>query len=216
MIDSDTTHALTSSVLVLNRTYLAVHVVNVRRAFCMLYREQAEVIDCDDGRFANYDFEAWLTVNDLSNERDLSVREEEVIDDWVQAVNFRIRVPRVIRLLKYDRVPTRTLRFNRRNLFARDSHRCQYCGFHAPLPQLSVDHVVPRSQGGRTNWENVVCCCLTCNTRKGGRTPQQARMQLLKKPVKPRFNPLLARKLDNPRYRSWRAFLAAAGLAGES
>lgn len=216
MIDSETTHALTSSVLVLNRTYLAVHVVNVRRAFCMLYREQAEVIDCDDGRFANYDFEAWLSVDSLSDGKDPTDREDEPTIDWVQAVNFRIRVPRVIRLLQYDRVPTRTLRFNRRNLFARDSHRCQYCGCNAPLPQLSVDHVVPRSQGGRTTWENVVCCCLTCNTRKGGRTPQQARMQLLKKPVRPRFNPLLARKLDHPRYRAWRTFLAAAGLAGES
>ena len=209
MIDSENGHALSASVLVLNRAYRAVHVVNVRRAFCMLYRDLAEVIDCDDDQFANYDFDSWLGLDQL----DLFPPSAEV--EWVQSVNFRIRVPRVIRLLRYDRVPNHTLRFNRRNLFARDAHRCQYCGSTAPMHQLSVDHVIPRSQGGRTTWENVVCCCVGCKTRKGGRTPHQARMQLLKRPVKPRFNPLLVRKLENPRYRSWRAFLVAAGMSGE-
>ena len=206
MIDSDNGHSLAASVLVLNRAYLAVHVVNVRRAFCLIYRALAEVIDCSDGQFANYDFESWRMYSDLREQ-------ESEHTEWVRSVSFEIQVPRVIRLLRYDRVPKHSLRFNRRNLFARDSHRCQYCGHHAPMPQLSIDHVVPRSQGGRTTWENVVCCCTRCNTKKGGRTPQQANMHLLRKPVKPRFNPMLTRKLENPKYESWRAFLRAAGYA---
>jgi 5-methylcytosine-specific restriction endonuclease McrA len=202
MIDSDNGHALSASVLVLNRAYLAVHVVNVRRAFCLVFRSLAEIIDCAGGQFANYDFESWQLLSGL--------RLTEVDDqtEWVRAVSFRIEVPRVIRLLRYDRMPAHTLRFNRRNLFARDGHCCQYCGQHGPVHQLSIDHVVPRSQGGRTTWENVVCCCMRCNTKKGGRTPHQARMQLLRKPAKPRFNPLLTRKLDNPKYQIWRTFVS--------
>ena len=193
--------ALSTSVLVLNRAFLAVHVVNVRRAFGLIFRDLAEVIDIDDGHFANYNFDSWLVISDLR-----SVEERE-FDDWIRSVNFLVQVPRVIRLLNFDRVPKQTLRFNRRNLFARDGHRCQYCGKNAPPQQLSMDHVVPRSRGGQTTWENIVCCCVKCNTRKGGRTPKEARMQLLKTPSKPRYNPLLAQKLNNPKYESWRTFL---------
>ena len=83
------------------------------------------------------------------------------------------------------------------------------------MNQLSLDHVIPRSRGGGTTWENTVCCCLSCNTRKGSRTPKEARMKLLSHPRKPRFNPLLARKLDNPKYECWRTFLKAAGYSVE-
>ena len=196
------TSSLLASVLVLNRYYLAVHVVNIRRAFGLLYRELAEVIDLDDGQYANYDFGSWVEMSELRAD------EKQPDDDWIHAVRFEIQVPRVIRLLRYDRVPRHTLRFSRRNLFARDKHCCQYCDRSLPPSQLSIDHVVPRSRGGKTTWENVVCCCVDCNTRKGGRTPQEARMKLSQLPRKPRHNPLLALKLNNPKYQSWRTFLA--------
>jgi 5-methylcytosine-specific restriction endonuclease McrA len=194
---------LLSSVLVLNRGYSAVHIVNVRRAFGLLYRQLAEVLDVENGQYANYDFSTWLEISEVRAD------EQSPIDDWIQAVNFRVRVPRVIRLLLYDRVPKHTLRFNRRNLFARDEHCCQYCGRNLPNNQLSMDHVIPKSRGGDTTWENVVCCCVTCNTRKGGRTPQEARMKLIRKPRKPPQSPLLALKLSNPKYATWRAFLGS-------
>jgi 5-methylcytosine-specific restriction endonuclease McrA len=197
---TDSKRGLTANVLVLNRLYMAIHVVGVRRAFCLLYRDLAEVIHVNNGQFSNYDFESWQ----LSSEINSGDKTDD--QDWIRAVTFELQVPRVIRLLRYDRVPRYSLRFSRRNLFARDNHSCQYCGKAAPTNQLSLDHVMPRSRGGPTTWENVVCCCLECNTRKGGRTPKEARMKLLNKPAKPRFNPLLARKLDNPRYRTWRTF----------
>jgi 5-methylcytosine-specific restriction endonuclease McrA len=202
-------YSLSSSVLVLNRFYLAVHVINVRRAFGLLYRELAEVLDIEDGQYANYDFSTWLEVSELRAE------EKGPHDDWVRSVSYEVQVPRVIRLLRYDRVPRTTLRFNRRNLFARDGHRCQYCGNTPPSQQLSLDHVVPRSRGGDTTWENVVCCCLRCNTRKGGRTPQEARMSLLRPPARPTQSPLLAMKLSNPKYATWRAFLSTPSSACE-
>jgi 5-methylcytosine-specific restriction endonuclease McrA len=198
---TDRKRGLTASVLVLNRLYMAVHVVGVRRAFCLLYRELAEVIHMENGQFANYDFESWQ----LSSE--ISANDKTTEQDWIRAVAFELQVPRIIRLLRYDRVPRYSLRFSRRNLFARDNHSCQYCGKSAPASQLSLDHVMPRSRGGPTTWENVVCCCVECNTRKGGRTPKEARMRLLSKPAKPRFNPLLARKLNNPKYRTWHTFV---------
>lgn len=192
---------LCSHVLVLNRYYLAAHVVNVRRAFGLLYRQLAEVLDVEDGHWANYDFGTWVEISLLRAE------EKSPQQDWIRSVNFEIQVPRVIRLLRYDKSPRRTLRFNRRNVFARDDHCCQYCGKSFPASELSMDHVVPRSRGGQTTWENVVCCCLKCNARKGGRTPQEARMSLLQPPKTPTQSPLLAHRLNNPKYATWRYFL---------
>ncbi|HEX3871258.1 MAG TPA: HNH endonuclease [Pirellulales bacterium] len=194
--------ALSSSVLVLNRFYMAVHVVNVRRAFTLLFRELAEVVHLEEqGQFANYNFESWREISELK------ANFKEPHQDWIRAVNFEIQVPRVIRLLTYDRLPKQVVRFNRRNIFARDGNRCQYCGRRFPTSELSLDHVIPRSRGGQTTWENIVCSCVKCNVRKGGRTPTEAHMHLIKSPVKPKRSPLLSMKLGNPKYESWKTFL---------
>jgi 5-methylcytosine-specific restriction endonuclease McrA len=183
---------------------MAIHVINVRRAFGLMLRELAEVIHIEDGHYANYDFQSW---RDLSEAR---ANFREPSDDWVRSVNFEIQVPRVIRLLFYDRMPRQKLRLNRRNIFARDGNRCQYCGKNFPSSELSFDHVVPRSRGGETTWENIVCACVACNVKKGGRTPKEANMKLIRPPVRPKHSPLLAIKLGNPKYESWRSFVANA------
>jgi 5-methylcytosine-specific restriction endonuclease McrA len=194
--------ALSASVLVLNRFYMAVHVINVRRAFTLLFRELAEVVHLEEqGQFANYNFESWREISELK----ASFKEPH--QDWIRAVNFEIQVPRVIRLLTYDRLPKQVVRFNRRNIFARDGNKCQYCGRRFPTSELSLDHVIPRSRGGQTTWENIVCSCVKCNVRKGGRTPHEAHMHLIKSPVKPKRSPLLSMKLGNPKYESWKTFL---------
>ncbi len=198
---------LHASVLVLNRLYMAIHVVGVPRAFGLLYRDRAEVIHLEEGRFANHDFGSWRAVSELRCDA------KQPLEDWIQAVNFEIQVPRVIRLLRYDAMPRQKLHLNRRGVLARDEHRCQYCGDRFPLPQLSLDHVVPRSRGGQTTWENVVCACLRCNVRKGGHTPQEARMLLVRPPVKPRRNPSLLLKLANPKYEVWKTWLNGADWA---
>jgi len=195
---------LAASVLVLNRLYLAVHVIGVRRAFGLLCRDVAEVIHLEGGTFANYDFQSWREISELRAE------EKQPDEDWIRAVHFEIQVPRVIRLLWYDRLPKRSLRLNRQTVLARDEHRCQYCGRRMPNSQLSMDHVIPRSRGGQTTWENVVCACLACNVKKGGRTPREARMTLIRKPVRPKRSPLLLLKLSNPKYHSWKTWLDGA------
>jgi 5-methylcytosine-specific restriction endonuclease McrA len=199
-----TPSALNSSVLVLNRQYMAVHVVDVRRAFVLLLQQLAEVIHIEDGQYSNHDFDSWREISELK------AQFKEPHDDWIRSVNFEIQVPRVVRLLHFDRVPRQRVRLNRRNIFARDENKCQYCGKRFPTTELSLDHVVPSCRGGETTWENIVCACVKCNVRKGGRTPHEAGLKLFRKPVRPKRSPMLTVKLGNPKYASWKAFLDAA------
>jgi 5-methylcytosine-specific restriction endonuclease McrA len=182
-----------------------VHITNVRRAITLLFRELAEVVHVEDGHYGAYSFDSWRELSEM--EASLGAGREH---DWIRGVGFQLRAPRVIRLMECDRGPRQGLRFNRRNVFARDGNRCQYCGRNYPTSELSLDHVMPRSRGGDTSWENIVCACVACNVRKGGRTPQEARMQLIRQPVKPKRSPLLAIKLGNPKYASWKSFVDRA------
>jgi 5-methylcytosine-specific restriction endonuclease McrA len=195
---------LDASVLVLNKLFMAVHVISVRRAFVLLCKEMAEVVSLEDGQFTTYDFSTWREVSEYRL-KNFQYRGEE--DDWVRTASTQIQVPRVVRLLDYEKVPRHTVKFNRRNIFARDNNQCQFCGKRFPTNELSLDHVVPRSQGGQSTWENIVCACIDCNVRKGGRTPKQAHMSLIRKPDKPKRSPLLNLKLTSKKYQSWRTFL---------
>jgi len=197
--------ALDASVLVLNKTFVAVHIISVRRAFCLLCKDLAEVVSLDDGQYNTYDFASW---SELSAYRAANFRKEE--HDWVRTPTSVIQAPRVIRLLSYDKLPKQTVKFNRRNIFARDHNQCQYCGKKFPTSELSLDHVIPRAQNGKTTWENIVCACVDCNVKKGGRTPRQAHMALIRKPEKPKRSPLLAMKLTQRKYQSWQSFLDSA------
>ncbi len=199
--------SLRCSVLVLNRFYMAIRVVNVRRAMTLLYRGCAEVITIEDSSYLNYDFDSWCEVSQLL------ALEKQDDEDYLRAVGFEIQVPRIVRLTRYDKLPKISVRFNRKSIFARDDHRCQYCGQTRPASLLSLDHVVPRSHGGKTTWENIVCSCLRCNSRKGGRTPSQAGMRLLSHPAKPAHNPAMSLPLDDPKYAIWKTFVQNSARA---
>lgn len=193
---------LDASVLVLNRLFMAIQVVSVKRAFNLLCKEAAEVVHPEDGQFITYDFKSWREVSEFR-----SRNFKQADDDWVRTVSTEIQVPRVIRLTGFDRLPRQAIKFNRRNIFARDGNICQYCGKRFPTSELSLDHVLPRSQGGGSSWENIVCACVACNVRKGGRTPRQANMALIRRPEKPKRSPMLNQKLTNSKYESWKTFL---------
>ncbi len=180
------------SVLVLNRHYQPIHITSAKRAFSLLYLGVAQVID---HQFRTFDFKDWAQ---------LSAR---MGDDVVHTINRTIRVPRVIILQLYDRIPKTKVRFSRHNIYMRDANTCQYCGRQLPRTDLNLDHVVPRAQGGRTTWENVVCCCIDCNLAKGARTPEQAGMKLYKSPFRPRWTPTFRAANDRVRYREWLPFL---------
>ncbi len=189
---------LNTKVLVLNRSYLPIHVTSVRRAFSLLYQGIAYAVN---EQFQTFDFESWSHLS-------VSVRDESI-----GLVNRAIRVPRVILLLGYDRVPKRHVRFSRYNIYARDKCTCQYCGMKLPRHELNLDHVIPRSRGGTSAWENVVCSCLDCNRRKAGRTPQETRMVLLRKPFKPKWTPFMVETFSLSRYREWLPFLNTVDIS---
>ena len=200
-------HPLSSSVLVLNRNYTAVRIVSARRAFALLCKNSAEVIDNHDTDFATFDFTAWIVHSEEHRQRPVTH------DQFVMTPRFAIVVPRVIRLMGYDKVPKREVKFSRRNILARDENRCQYCGKKLSASQLSLDHVTPKSRGGKSTWTNVVASCNPCNTRKGGRMPWEASMKLQRNPAVPRRNPALADKVQSQTYQVWRHFLGDSEMA---
>ncbi len=193
---------LSSPVLVLNNNYTPVTVTSVRRAFVMLYCGVAKAVGLN---YETYDFESWQEISLLKERLD----GKEVI----RTVSKAIRIPRVILLVRYDRMPKRVVKFNRINIFRRDKNTCQYCGVEYDRSELTLDHVVPRSMGGKTEWENIVCCCSKCNVKKGGRTPEAAGMKLTAKPKKPRWNPLANLSVHTVRYREWEPFLSLVDVS---
>ncbi len=185
-------------------------VISVRRAFALLFKSDsrnepvAEIVHLEDGRYSSYNFDDWAELSAFKREFEPSEH------DWIRTVRFHILVPRIVRVLRFSKVRRQEIKFNRRNIFARDRNTCQYCGRRFSTVDLSLDHVIPRTQGGGTTWDNLVCSCLKCNVKKGGRTPEQANMRLIKIPEKPNYNPSLQVQLSDRRYRSWRQFLDAA------
>src|SRR5581483_651346 len=152
---------LSQHVLVLNRLWQAVNVCTARRALTLLFEGQAHAVLSDgDGAFQTFSFNQW---------RDISEQDPHQ-DDSVATVSFRIRVPRVILLLMFDRLPKKEVKFTRHNIFERDRNMCQYCGKVFDRKDLNLDHVIPRDRGGPTTWENIVCSCIRCNTQKANRT----------------------------------------------
>jgi 5-methylcytosine-specific restriction endonuclease McrA len=172
---------LNRQVLVLNRLWQAINVTTVRRAFTLLCQGHAQVVWCDENQnFLTHDFESW---------RDFSVREPE--DEMVHTISFRIRIPRVIVLLLFDHLPKKEVKFTRHNIFDRDKCTCQYCGKKLDRKELNLDHVLPRDRGGQTTWENIVCSCIPCNSKKGNRLPHEAGMKLIRQPQRPKWRPFV-------------------------
>lgn len=190
---------LSRRVLVLNRLWQAVNIVGVKRAFGLLMQEHAQAIDTTDGNFNILDAEQWIEYS-LANPPKSDF-------DTVHTVKLSIRVPHVLLLRHYDKVPTKEVKFNRQNIFIRDSHTCQYCGNHFHERDLNLDHIIPRDRGGRTTWENIVTSCIKCNTRKANRLPHQAGMHLKRKPDRPRWKPLVNSVPDTEREDGWEHFL---------
>lgn len=107
---------------------------------------------------------------------------EELNHHEVHSTSRIMKVPSVIRLLAYRHIPQQTRALSRKNILLRDRNTCQFCGGVFPASELTLDHVVPRSRGGRSSWENLVACCYQCNNRKGDRTPEEAGIKLARRP----------------------------------
>lgn len=181
METADKSHAsvLNRPSLVLNKSWMPVHVTIARRAICLVYRGVAKIV-CTE--FQVHDLWAWIALNAES---------AEIAGSCIRAPERRFPAPEVIQLLSYDKVPSYAAPFSRRNLFQRDAHTCQYCGKRFPTDRLSIDHVLPRSRGGHTSWDNCVLACVRCNSTKGDRDLKSTGLSLLRPPRPPRWTPYL-------------------------
>lgn len=184
----------------LNRLWQAVNICSTRRALSLLFQGHAQVVLAGaEGSFQTFSFREW---------RDFSQQDPE--SDSVGTISFRIRVPRVIMLIVFDRLPKKEVKFTRHNIFERDQNRCQYCGEVFDRKDLNLDHVIPRDRGGPTTWENIVCSCIPCNTRKSNRTPHEAGMHLIRKPKRPKWRPFVQVNFGFQYHESWKHFLDLA------
>jgi len=185
---------LNQSVLVLNRSWLAVHVCDVRRALTLLVLGLAQVVTEE---FETYDFRSW---------QELSRYAEA---NYLNTPRFKLLIPEIIVLTHYNAVPPRRVKFSRRNIFERDRYACQYCGRMPARNELSIDHVTPRSRGGFTTWNNVVLACTDCNARKRDLTLAETGMRLQRRPQEPPWRPAAGVRIAAHR-RSWQRFVDTA------
>jgi 5-methylcytosine-specific restriction endonuclease McrA len=149
----------------------------------------------------------------------LSLGKCEVVEEYDEEVRSQklvIKIPAVVRLLRVFRKRRKPVKFSRVNVYGRDDYKCQYCGKKQTMGELTYDHVIPRSQGGKTTWDNIVTCCTDCNARKAGRTPEQAKMRLLKKPVQPVDVPSIVIEISRKSVPdAWRDYLYWTGSLDE-
>lgn len=197
---SDTARTgLRSPVLVLNRSYQPVRITDARNGFSMLYLGRARALDAT---YEPHDFAEWID------------REPSADDESIGTPRGAICVPRVLLLNEFSRVPRAVLRLSRRHVYMRDEYTCQYCGRRPGVKELNLDHVLPRSRGGRSTWENLVTSCRQCNLKKGRSMPEEADMQLRKRPLRPSWSLALSLAAQRRRFVEWEPFLAEVAPAG--
>lgn len=180
--------------LVLNQAWQPVGIVTVARALIKVWNEAAYVIDPDT--FQRHTWSDW------------SAHKPKAGESYISTSRSPLRVPEVITLTTYDRLPPHRVTFTRRNVFRRDRFTCQYCGIRPGSEELTIDHVMPRAQGGVSSWTNCVLACVTCNRTKANRTPVQAGMPLRKTPRRPLWVPWC--DAGGVRIDSWSRFVSDA------
>ncbi|MFN3966146.1 MAG: HNH endonuclease [Endomicrobiia bacterium] len=184
-------------VLVLNRNFFAIQITSWQRALLLVYLDRASIVDEE---YRTYSFSDWCELSQIIKENPAG---------FVHTPKFKIAIPEVIALKFYDKIPLRDVKFTRRNIYEHYGHRCCYCGKKFPINELNLDHVVPRSRGGKTEWTNVVTSCIKCNLKKGNSLPEEVGMSLVIKPSKPTNNPCLGLILRSPIKvkSSWQKFI---------
>jgi len=173
--------ALNAPILVLDKNYQPCKICPARDILPLVCVDKAKILDRD---FQIHDLENWIIYSELY------IQETGDMDNIVvRSPSIRLLVPEVIILTDYIRNPNKDkkVRFSRQSVFKRDSYTCQYCAKKLSRKDLTIDHVVPRSRGGLTNFKNIVAACFKCNTKKANRTPEEAQMPLRTKPTIPNW-----------------------------
>jgi 5-methylcytosine-specific restriction endonuclease McrA len=184
-------------VLVLNRFWQPIQTCSVRRALHLLCAGHARVVQTEgEEQFQTHDLGSWIAHSQRGGP-----------GRFIHTVTLALKVPSVIVLGLYEKIPRLEVKFTRRNVFLRDRFTCQYCAKSLPEPMLNLDHVIPRQKGGRTTWDNIVTSCIRCNTRKANKLPHEADMHPLNKPVAPRWRPLFGLRENGLGDDGWEHFL---------
>lgn len=196
---------MNNDVLVLNRSFYAVQITSWQRALTLVYSDHASVVDED---YRTYSFEDWQQLSRMIKTHPAG---------FVRTPNFRIAIPEVIALKLYDRLPTTEVKFTRRNIYEHYHYRCCYCGRKFASADLNLEHVVPRSRGGKTGWSNIVTACIPCNLKKGNKMPDEAGMRLLITPTKPKWRASVTLMLNSAAKirASWQRFVDHSYWNGE-
>lgn len=185
---------LNASVLVLNKSWVAVHITPARRALGLLYLGAARAVHPLD--YSLYDFDDWVELS-----------QDGLGGRYIHSPTTRLRLPEVILLNHFNGFVRHEARLSRLSILERDRYRCQYCGRVMPRSRLTIDHVIPQSRGGVESWDNLVAACMDCNVRKGSRTPEEAQMPLLRTPRRPAWLPRFGSRIPDDQLRIWRRFV---------
>lgn len=186
---------LAEPILVLNRNWQPINTSTVREALCLVSRGSAKIVAPDT-----------YEIHDLKTWEDVSKAKINLNERFIRSAHSVFLAPEVILLTIYDGIGERSVVFSRRNLFKRDKNTCQYCWAQFDTKDLTIDHVKSRSRGGVSSWTNCVLACVECNRRKDSKTPEEAKMKLLRIPKKPSWKSLL-RAYSKTRLESWDKFL---------
>ena len=194
-----TVSVLNKPTLVLNKNWQAISVESVKDSVAKAFTGAAKLMDHED--FAPYTWEEWLILFTTPFNSDL--RDDY---DYISTAHFKVRAPEVVVLTEYDRIPKLDVKLTRRNLFIRDKFRCQYTGEKVSMKEGTIDHVMPKSRGGLTTWDNVVLASMNANVKKANRLPHEAGMKLRSQPKKPNWHPLFTYSVSK-HPKSWDKFI---------
>jgi len=195
--------------LVLNKSWQAVGIISLQRALVLLCGEKAKIIDGGSNSYQLYSWDEWAVLKPNNNE------------PVIKSAHSEYRIPEIIILTNYDKIPSPRIHFSRSTIFKRDNFTCQYCGKKVCKETGTIDHIVPKAQGGVTTWTNCILACMGCNSQKADRKPEQAvrtdkhknwngpsPMRLMSIPKKPKFALLKCDKDSMPN--SWHSFIGDA------
>ncbi len=182
---------LQKPVLILNKVWIPIRIKDVQKAITLLCRDRACVVNTEN--YELYNWKEWYNqkVNDG--------------EPYIQSVKKKVKVPDIILLSRYNKIPKEAPRLTKKNIFIRDGHRCQYSGEKINPSNADIDHVIPKSKGGKTVWTNLVVSSKNINRKKGDRTPEEAGLKLKRKPTKPTHHLLAVSEEDIPN--TWKKFI---------
>lgn len=186
---------INKSVLILNKNWIPINTTTARHSFSLMYSDHAKGLLIEENKFHPLEWREWVSLK--TNEQ----------DDLIKTVSGFIKIPNVIILNYNDKIPKQTIKFTQKNIWERDNFTCQYTGKKLNKNTGNIDHIIPKSQGGKSCWENCVLAHKEINSKKADKTPEQAGLKLIKKPTAPRIMPVSFYIKNTEQVRDWNIFL---------